>query len=835
MLKLGNILEGVLLSENKLYGRKLIDIITRKIGDNSEATLNQLSIAGLFRGSFGDIQKLASKEELQTASDEWYNAMIEKMLKTSAFSDNEDSAKKYLNAYIKNVGSLGEKAAPFSIKKIERGLVDLVNNNGWIEDEPEPIGHDIYNPSDDDIKYEDDNILVLDSDTKAKCVKYGKDESWCIGKPELNYYNTYRITQGATPYHVLQKKLDKGDRNHKLVIMVYGENRFSIADRDNDVSGHHGGSGQAQSWLGIEDAVPGLTGLKEYFPYRGVTDDERRYNQILSARVSENDLMGYIVNVIEGLNVNGSPVTPEDFIRDYAATGVEFSMTQLRSLSESVMDSLIEAGYFVTKLRKHYDRDIVTDRQIRRIAKIRIENNVILQYFEIETLKDRERQAYIDEHVRDIQIINSLKQSEEPEKVMELFGTRALTIVVGLPPYETQQLITESRDTEVMINLSLDYRLANPDLGYTDNDNLLKYNLVYLKLSEHPSKILKKLGHSGKLFLSLIHNNDMDALLQAAKNSDEIIQAYIDIKGASTLGHGSIHMLLVGADNPEKVYKMIGRNGPIFFSTLDSSSMMGLIRTAKEPDKLSQMIGDDRIERMILELTPEEVVTFHGSVRGEKRDKLAQMIIRLKGANLTDDEISRFLVKGTNPDSLIDNIIEVKGDGLNGSNVHSIMHASHDSDSVANKIIIALGDKLDEQGIRAILKRAPSTEAFTAKIIEMFGSRLDSKTINVMLEVAINPDGAAAAIIRAKGDSLGPKEAFVLLHYSNNPSVTAKLFSEGTLAGLMAIASGIGSTGIEGMAVNAKNPHAFTRVMNQIMNFQTVESIKSRLRSELLL
>jgi len=359
--------------------------------------------------------------------------------------------------------------------------------------------------------------------------------------------------------------------------------------------------------------------------------------------------------------------------------------------------------------------------------------------------------------------------------------------------------------------------------------------MVYVNLSEHPSEVMKKVGHQGQVILSMVNNNDMDSLLQTAKNPDGIIDEYLKLKNVSDLGFGEIHMLLAGADTPEKVYKALGTRAKTFFSTLDSSSMMGLLRFAKEPDKITQMIGSARMEKMVKELTPEETITFHASARGVKRDKLAQMIIRIKGAELTDEEVSEFATKALQADSVIIPIIEAKGSNLSDSNVHVLMHSTGSPDLIANKIIDIMGDRLGEQGIRAILKRAPSTEAFTAKIIELFGERLDSKMINIILSSAINTDGAAKSIIRAKGDSLGGKDAFVLLHFSNNPTVTAKLFSQTTLTGLVAMASAMGASAVDGMGDIAGNPASFHRVMNQIINFQTVESIRGRLRSELLL
>jgi hypothetical protein len=254
---------------------------------------------------------------------------------------------------------------PFSIKKIERGLVDLVNNNRWINDTEIKAGNTIYNPKNDDVMFENDNIIILNTDTKAKCVMYGQGESWCITKPELNYYNTYRLNYMATPYFVLQKNV-QGDE-HKFVIMNYGHRGYAIADRSN--SGlRSGGVNDAMSWDEIEQQLPNLQGLERYFPYREITDDENRYAELLD-KIKDNfvgdDLQEVVDRFCNGLIINGSQVTAGDFIRDLAANKMDFNLEQLKSLRKETMDSLIEVGYFVNKyIEKKLHEEVLSPTQI---------------------------------------------------------------------------------------------------------------------------------------------------------------------------------------------------------------------------------------------------------------------------------------------------------------------------------------------------------------------------------------------------------------------------------------------------------------------------------------
>ena len=378
-------LRSGLLGENKLYGRKVIDATTKRIGDSSEDTLNKLAIAGLFRDYFGNIQQLKSKEQLDSVFEKWYNGMLGEMVKTKDFAEDKDEAKRYLDAYISNIKGLGDNAKRFSMKKIESGLVDLVNKNKWLESGTVSTKASIYEPEEDDIVYEDDDILILDSRTKAKCVKYGSGESWCIGKPELNYYNTYRLNYGATPYHVLQKNVE-GDE-HKLVIMNYGSRGYAIADRSN-TGNRHGGPKLAMSWDKVESEIPNLKGMQKYFPYREITADELNYESLLNQKYNNDNLQHYIEDMTRDLVVNDSSVTPEDFIRDYVAQNHSISDRQIESLTDSVKDSLIESGYFLS--RGENQTDLLNDKQIRRIIRLKLENVKLLTDNELNVIMNNQ-------------------------------------------------------------------------------------------------------------------------------------------------------------------------------------------------------------------------------------------------------------------------------------------------------------------------------------------------------------------------------------------------------------------------------------------------------------
>ena len=381
----------------EFYGKKIIEPITKRFNDNSDDMINKLAIAFLFRQSFGDIMSFMTKQDFENSFKKWYNYNVGELIKTPDFTDNTTLAKKYLDAYIDNIVSLGNAAQPFSFKNIEKTLVDLVNTKRWIKDEAYLANtNTIYNPNSDDIAYEDDEIIILNTDTKSKCVMYGRGETWCITKADSNYYNTYRLSYGATPYFVLQKNV-KGVE-HKIVIMNYGRSGYAIADMSN--AGERIGSRSlTMQWYKVEEELPNLNGLERYFPYREITEDERKYADLLDSvkiHFKDNDLQKLVDDSIDNLVINGARVTSGDFIRDLAANQMVFTLEQLQSLRKETLDSLIESGYFVNS---YYDtklyEDVLSQTQINRIAKLKMDNDVTISNGILEKIPEQLLKEYI--------------------------------------------------------------------------------------------------------------------------------------------------------------------------------------------------------------------------------------------------------------------------------------------------------------------------------------------------------------------------------------------------------------------------------------------------------
>lgn len=396
-----------LLNEN-LYGKKIIDQLIKRwnveIDDKLE---DKLAIAGLWRDKFGDINKIGSVEELDNKFNVWYNNFIGELVKLSDFVDNEEMAKTYLNGFVDNIKSLKDKAVKVSPKNLKK-FVD--GHNNWVEVDERYV--DIYSPRNKDVLFENDEIIILDSNTRDKCVIYGKGEQWCITKTDNNYFNTYRVDEKATIYFVLQKNIE-GDE-HKLVIMVYDDDLYSIADRSN-TGKRTGLKNNAIGWSDVENQIPNLRGLKEYFKYVPLTEWEINYERLARSfpfkfEESNLPLQEALDKEVESFklkygNVN---ITSADFIRDITKENKRWNwipFNQIQTLNEKTMNSLIETNYFTGKgFEESYDLyglPNLSKSQKNRIIQLKAKDNMLtlIDWVNMD-FETKIKNGFIKRHVR---------------------------------------------------------------------------------------------------------------------------------------------------------------------------------------------------------------------------------------------------------------------------------------------------------------------------------------------------------------------------------------------------------------------------------------------------
>jgi hypothetical protein len=518
-----------IMNESKLFGQRIVSETTARIGDDSEETKNRLSIIGLFRDSkifseIGGIQNLKSKEQLDELFDRWFGDTISKMIKTTYFLDNKEGATKFLRSYVNNIQSLGDDARPFSVKNIEKELVDIVLNNGWLKEDKNVSNINIESPDERDVIYEDDEIVILRANSKAKCVMYGQGESWCISNRDTNFYNTYRVTHGATMYFVLQKNI-KGDE-HKIVILNYGDRGYALADRSNRGE-RTGGPNTIIPWVKIEVLIPNLKGKEEYFEYVPVTEEEKKYIGLITKMFSGDDLNTYIKDVTRDLELNNSPVTPSDFLRDYLSTSIRLKSVQIKSLDDELKETLIDIGYEL------YDDDfeVLEEKYKKKYIKNIIKNGSTITFYMYDYMTIEQKEDYLSKLEYELpdneSFTNILKTSPNVEETAEeMVRIMDLDTEIEMDNMEFVETFCEGgSDSDagwVLNDETSDENLHIEDVSHEDISYILYKNEDFLnKLIEKAKKENPELKN--------VEIEDEDELIEYIKDTammDELIDTH---------------------------------------------------------------------------------------------------------------------------------------------------------------------------------------------------------------------------------------------------------------------------------------------------------------------
>jgi hypothetical protein len=425
-----------ILLEDKIYPNKIIDAVAKKLGDESDRIKNMIAIFGLYRkrapfnkeeNGKGDIAKIKSVDQLIKLYGEWFDNTVKEISKSKELFDEYqndiDRITDHLSIYVANIRSLGEKATPMIIKNMEgfeRTFFDLVTR--WRIEKEEKIkgGYSIESPEDEDILYENEEIIILKGSTRTKCLNYGRGQTWCISQPQSNYYNSYRINQKASIYFVLQKNKPETSKEKSFVIMVYGRDSFSIADRTN--TGHRSGSSSnASSWDKIEREMPVLDGKKEYFVYIPPTEEEQKYEELVNdfanfmGKNPNLNLTEEIKKRIKGLKLNNSFIEPKDFIVDYVVRAGTLNEKHFSELDDNMINALIEGSYPVTptnwskaeysgnprgnqKHSKEFDV-YLTPAQIRRYNRFALQNDFVITERMVENMNEEDFENFVENDI----------------------------------------------------------------------------------------------------------------------------------------------------------------------------------------------------------------------------------------------------------------------------------------------------------------------------------------------------------------------------------------------------------------------------------------------------
>lgn len=480
------------LNENKLYPKNIISNVTKRLNNDSKDVLDKLAIFGLFKEhspfSTTDIQSIKTVEELDNLYKEWLENIVTKITSIKGgLKGNKTVANDYIKAYTEHIRSLNDPK-PFSIKKYEVDLVDLVNNNHWIEKEKNTSStlYNINNPYPNDIMYEDDDILIVKGDSRGKCIIYGQGYTWCISRTNLNYYTTYRIEQGASIYFALNKKLPIDSIERLCVILHYNNDMYGIADKTNS-GNRSGGINVAQKGFSYVDTqLPWLKGMSEYFPHIKVTDSEKEYDKLVKRKYAGDDLYEYIKYQCEKIRFNGEKVEPVDFLRDYSVNN-PITNNQFKLLDNDMITQIIESGISCSDIQI----SMMSSSNKVRYAVVRSgETNLDLYSYE-----ERQRvYKNLGEKMLDIDVVDSLVSYTSNNEIVNEILEVEPSYIAKMGKYEIFKIFLKAVSSDKQIDFILKYIYPMvDDKEYCNNkimriidknikkDFFIEYVLVYVK------------------------------------------------------------------------------------------------------------------------------------------------------------------------------------------------------------------------------------------------------------------------------------------------------------------------------------------------------------------
>jgi len=126
-----------------------------------------------------------------------------------------------------------------------------------------------------DIVYNENGLIIYNGSNEANCLKFGKNEKWCITRGSFATYRYDQNRKNPTFYLVKDTNLPNNDRKSFFVVVVGSDNTYKVSDRsNNDVGGRQTEWDRWEPWSFVEQNFPSIQGLQRIFKYIPVTKSE---------------------------------------------------------------------------------------------------------------------------------------------------------------------------------------------------------------------------------------------------------------------------------------------------------------------------------------------------------------------------------------------------------------------------------------------------------------------------------------------------------------------------------------------------------------------------------
>jgi len=388
-------------------------------------------------------------------------------------------------------------------------------------------------------------------------------------------------------------------------------------------------------------------------------------------------------------------------------------------------------------------------------------------------LKNNNNKAKIKEYINKLdshEIFNLLKNSKEPDKIMNILGNKGIEFINILDSNGIYNLLGNSNEPDKVINTLLSSKEFINNLDSNGIYNLLRY-------SKERDKVINTLL-SLKEFINILDSNGIFNLLGNSKEPDKVINVLLSSKGfINKLDSNGIYNLFYYSKERDKVINTL-LSSKEFINNLDSRGIHFLLRNSKEPDKVINILFSSKgfINKL-------DLFMFVSLLKNSKEPDKIMNILGNKGIefinNLDSNGIFNLLKDSKEPDKVM-NILGNKGiefiNNLESWDIERLLQYSNGPEKIMNTLGnkgIEFINKLNYNGIYRLLKdsKEPDKVINTLLSIEEFINKLDDDGIYRLLHYSNEPDKLINALLSSKEfiNNLDSRGIRNLLIFSNEP------------------------------------------------------------------
>jgi hypothetical protein len=442
--------------------------------------------------------------------------------------------------------------------------------------------------------FENDEVIIYEANSPQACVKYGIGYSFCISRPGNTMWQSYRDTQTSTFYFVFDKKRDRNDPLH--VVVVDMTRRGPLLTDVNNTTGKISEFGK--------DANAYLMHLKS----RNVPIDlfkNLEYSEQEKAEKEKLEKLNYDLNWFISLS-------PDEKSK-YIGRGHKLGTNQFIYIWENKLDNLIQQYVTSGMSLNDFQAEKVLESKFRKSylkqRLIAIQHTEDLTVQEFKALDESQKKEVIlnltDENIRD------LIYHEENDDLIKTFIK-----------YKKENL--SEKNVSDFLHLADDKDEVAKIILKDKKDNLNERNINnLLYYTNNKDEIIKIILH---YMQNKLTDEIINVLIYGAQNKQEIAKLIINYHKGN-LNSENISDILIHSKNKKEIAHIIGKEN---INKLEGHNVFWLLYHAPDKEEMINILGPESFDKMT-DSNIYDLLSY-----ANDKDEMAKFIFKIKGNNLSD-------------------------------------------------------------------------------------------------------------------------------------------------------------------------------------------------------